>query len=179
MSPKTVISLTGSVAIVLIIAIAIGIMYMSYNNKEVRLKNQFNAVQVDNQNQFDNMWKKISQVTQVTKSERDSVERIIKGYASEHSTKGAFINAVREMLPNIDSKTWLNLQNIVVSSRDRFTGNQTKLLDIKREHDNLLQTMPSSWFVGGREQLKAVIVTSDKTEDAFNTGKDNDVKLDL
>lgn len=171
----------ASGAIGLLSILIIGLTWISTSNAEIRLRNQANAVQIDNQNEFDNMWKKISQITQVTMAERESVERIIIGYADERtsSTSGAFINAVREALPTIDNATFVNLQNIIVASRDRFTQRQKQLIDIKREHDNLIMTFPGSLFVGNRPQLKITIVTSSRTQDAFTTGVDDNVDLNM
>lgn len=166
--------------IALILAITIGVMYVGTSNTEIRLRNQINAVQVDNQNEFDNMWKKINQVVQVTDAERQSVENIIIGYAQSRAGNGGngtFINAVREALPNIDNSTFRNLQNIIVASRDTFTNRQTQLLDLKREHDNILMTFPGSIFVGGRPQIEVTIVTSSRTQEAFSTGSDDNVDL--
>jgi hypothetical protein len=125
------------------------------------------------------MWKKIQQVAQVTQTERESVERIIIGYADERTGagSGSFINAVREALPNIDNSTFTNLQNIIVSSRDRFANRQKQLLDLKREHDNILMTFPGSIFVGSRPRIEVVIVTSSRTQEAFQTGTDDNVNV--
>ena len=178
MSKGLIASLAG-VGIIIIMAITVFTMYISTSNGEIRLRNQIQAVQVDNQNEFDLMWKRIGQVAQVTQAERASVERIIVGYADQRSGggNGSFINAVREAIPSIDNATFINLQNIIVSSRDRFAQRQKQLLDLKREHDNILMTFPGSLFVGGRPKIEVTIVTSDRTQEAFSTGVDNNIEL--
>jgi hypothetical protein len=177
---KGFIATLAIVGVLLIGIITVGVMYVSASNTEVRLRNQAEAIQLDNQNEFDNMWKTISQTTQVTAAERESVERIILAHAEARGTGGGtFINAVRESMPNVDSTTFQNLQNIIVAARDRFTGRQRQLIDIKREHDNLLMTFPSSLFVGGRGRLEITVVTSTRTEETFRSGQDNDIDLEL
>jgi hypothetical protein len=181
MTRSTIITI-ASVAIALLITLVLLVMYFSTSNTEIRLRNQANAVQLDNQNEFDNMWKTIAQVVQVTQAERESVERIIIGYAdarSGDSGTGSFINAVREALPTIDSRTFTNLQNTIVASRDRFAGRQRMLIDIKREHDNILQTFPGSLFVGGRPELKITIITSSRTQNTFQSGLDDNIDLGI
>lgn len=180
-----IIVLLSVIGVLVLTTVIFVVMGISYNNHEVRLRNQFNAVLENNKNEFDLMWKKIAKIAQVTKAERASVEKIIIEYAGARTGggglvgKGSFINAVHEALPNISDTAFVNLQNIIVASHDRFAANQTKLIDIKREHDNIRLTFPSSLICGGREELKLIIVTSDKTEEAFETGKDNDTDLDL
>lgn len=170
----------AAVGIILFFLLIIGVTYVNISNKEIRLRNQSVAIQLDNQNEFDNMWKSIEQVANVTRAERESVERIIVQYADVRTGAGgggSFINAVREALPNIDNTTFVNLQNIIVASRNRFTQRQTRLVDIKREHDDILMTFPGNIFVGGRPQLNIVIVTSTRTEDAFRIGRDDNLDL--
>jgi hypothetical protein len=65
----------------------------------------------------------------------------------------------------------------IEAQRTSFTREQAKLIDLQREHNNLLQTLPSSIFVGGREPIEVKIVTSGKTNKSFATGEDNDVDL--
>lgn len=179
MSKGSMIAIVSVVVFVVLILMVV-ISYFSFSNGEIRLRNQISAVQTDNQNEFDLMWKKISQVAQITRSERESVERIIIGYADERtgSNQGSFINAVREALPTIDNSTFLNLQNIIVSSRDRFAQRQKQLIDLKREHDNILMTFPGSLFVGGRPQIDIVVITSTRTQNTFESGLDDDISLE-
>jgi hypothetical protein len=68
---------------------------------------------------------------------------------------------------------------IIVSQRDGFKFRQKEILDYKREHDNLLTTFPNIMFASilGRNKIDVVIVTSTRTEDAFRSGKDDDVNL--
>jgi hypothetical protein len=91
--------------------------------------------------------------------------------------KTPMMNWIKEACPNIPSGTFDKLMNIIVSQRDGFKFRQKELLDFKREHDNLIDTAPSSFFVGGRGKIEVVIVTSTRTENAFKTGKDDEVEL--
>jgi uncharacterized membrane-anchored protein YhcB (DUF1043 family) len=168
------------VVIVLIVGITIGSMWIQYNNGEISLRNQITMKLKDNQSEFDNMWKKISQVTQVAVKDRESLSKIFNDYAEARTPKSdnaALMRWVQESIPNINQQTFTNIQNIVISSRDSWTMRQKELLDYKREHDNLRTLFPSSIFVGGRPEIIVTIITSSKTENAFKTGKDEDVDL--
>ena len=67
--------------------------------------------------------------------------------------------------------------NIITSSRDRWTMRQKELLDYKREHDNILDKIPSGWFPAGRQKIDVKIITSSRTEAAFESGVDDDVDV--
>jgi hypothetical protein len=175
--PKWVIPV-AAIGLVVIFALIIGGMWVSAHNREVSLRKSFENKQVDNKNEYDNMWKKISQVAEVTQEHKKALREIFEGHATARGGLGdgkAIMKWLHEAVPNVDLKTYENLQNIIVSARDRFTMRQKELLDIKRAHDTLLESFPSMLFVGGRDELKAKIVTSTRTEKTFEEGKDDDV----
>lgn len=161
-----------------ILALIIGLMYVSYSNQEHRLRNQITAKQRDNQSELDNVQKKIAQTVQVSDIQMQALKDIIIGNAEARSTDGGSLATfVTEAVPNLDTTTFNNLQNIIVGSRDAFTMRQKELLDLKREHDNLIDVLPSSIFVGGRGKIDVVIVTSGRVKENFRTGEDNDIDL--
>jgi len=182
MSKSVVIGL-GIMGIVVLVICVLGGSVIGTFNQEVSLRTTIEAKQKDNTSEFDNMWKKISQVAQVTEAQKNAVKEIIVGYASARSQgkneEGSFINALHEAIPNVDTKAWANLQNIIVGSRDSFTMRQKELLDLSREHNKLLRTFPSNIVLGmlGKKEINITIVTSSKTEKTFETGKDDDVEL--
>lgn len=173
-------ALIGIPVFVIIILVMFFMLFLNAHNTEIGLRNQANALQENNKNEFDLMWKKIEQTVQITKAERSSVEKIIIEHAGARNIGGgSLMKMITESIPTIDNTAFLNLQNIVVSARDRFAINQKKLLDLKRAHDDIRTKFPSSVFVGGRPELEVTIVTSARTDESFQTGQDNNVKLEL
>jgi hypothetical protein len=182
MSKGLIITL-GIVGIIVLILFVLGGSVIGTFNREVSLRTTIEQKQIDSKNEFDNLWKKISQVAQVTDAQKNAIKEILVGYADARSQgrdgNGSFINALHEAIPNLDLTTFNNLQNIIVGSRDGFTMRQKELLDLKREHDKLLRTFPSNIILGmfGRKPIDVMIVTSTKTEKTFETGKDDDVNV--
>src|SRR4051812_33867622 len=79
------------------------IMYFSYNNAEMRLRNQINAKQTDNTSQLDNTVKVISQNAQVTSEQRDALKDIIVGNAQARASGGGSLaTLVHEAVPNLN-----------------------------------------------------------------------------
>ena len=173
--------------VVLCAALIFGVVSCGYvvsvNNREVRLRQTIVAKQRDNTSEFDNMWKKIAQVANVTEMQKDSLKEIFVGYAQARSggaeAGGSLATWIHESVPNVDTKTFENLQNIIVGSRDAWTQRQKELLDMSREHNILLNEFPSGIVLSifGREAIEIKIVTSSRTENSFETGKDDDVQL--
>ena len=166
----------GATLVVAVIILAS--MFVSYSNQERRLRNQITAKQRDNTSELDNVQKKISQSVQVTDLQMAAIKDIIVGNAqARKGGSGTLATFVTEAVPNLDTTTFNNLQNIIAGSRDAFTMRQKELLDLKRAHDNLIDTWPSSLIVGGRGKIDVVIVTSAHVKENFRTGEDNDIKL--
>ena len=157
-----------------------GCMYMSYSNGEVRLRNQVTAQQKANETSFDTCWKIISQTAQIADQYKDSFKEIYPALMEGrygNARGGALMSWITESNPELSTKLYDKVAAAVEGQRTVFKRDQQKLIDLKREHDNLLMTMPSSWFVGSRPAVEIQIVTSTKTDVTFATGKEDDVDL--
>lgn len=179
---KGLMVLFGVGGFLLVAALVLTTIFVSTSNREIQLRNTIVNKQTDNKSEFDNMWKKISQVAQVTDAQKKALFEIFTGYAEargKHQGGGSLANWLQEAVPNVDTSTFNNLQNLITGARDRFTMRQKELLDLKREHDNIIDMFPSNIVCSilGRQKIEVTIVTSAKTEEAFVTGKDDDVKV--
>lgn len=158
---------------------------VSICDTEARLRTAMESKQKDNTSEFDNMYKKISQVAQVSEKQMESLKEIFNTHAQaragENGQGGAVMNWIKESIPNVDTSTFNNLQNIITSSRDRWTMQQKILVDLERERTQMFRTVYSGFIlsVAGRkvEDVKIQLVTSSRTEKAFDTGKDDDTDV--
>lgn len=171
-------AILAGIAVLLLLVVGYFLMSLSYKRKENNLRQLVLAKKKDNENQFDNVWKKISQVAEVTDGQKEALKEIIIGYAKARGEGGGSLSkSIREAVPNVDTSTFNNLQNIIVSSRDGFTRNQTELVDLKRAHDLLLTDPISGFFLSDKQPIEITIVTSSRTGKAFETGKDDDTSV--
>jgi hypothetical protein len=62
-----------------------------------------------------------------------------------------------------------------VASRKDWQFSQTRLLEIKRQADDMFTTFPSGFILKllGKKEIEVVIVTSSETKENFVTGEDN------
>ena len=181
---KALIALLGLFGAGVIFAIIVLSMGISFHNKEVSLRNTITAKQTDNKNEMDAMWKIIDQNAQVTDEQKQALVEIFNGYAQERTGSGgggSLMKWVQESVPNIDKSTdtYRQLMNTITSEREGFKFRQKELLDLNREHDNLITKFPGVIFASilGRHHIDITVVTSTRTEKAFQTGKDDDVSL--
>lgn len=174
-------------ALVALSAVALAVIVSTVSvvstlNREATLSTAIKAKQKDNANEMDGMWKTISQAAQVTDAHKSALIEIFNGYAAARTgTKGggSLATWITESVPNVDAATFSNLQNIITSKRDGFVMRQKELLDLSREHERLLKTIPSGWICSmfGRGPIDVVVVTSTRTDSAFKSGKDDDVSV--
>lgn len=181
MISKTVLMISGiigSLVIAATLAIGIGVVsyYFSTNNQATRLETQFSACQKENETMFDNMWKTIQQKYQLksdyAKDTKELFAQVIQGRSG-----GTMIKAFQESNPALDVSIYKDIMATIEGKRDQFKRSQDMQIAIKNTHDNLLKTVPSCWFLTGHKSLELKLVTSDKTNQAFSSGVDNDIKL--
>lgn len=166
------------VTVIVVLAIPT-LMYTSYNNHEVRLRNQISSQQKNNEAVFDNTWKILQQQAGVATQHKEAFKEIYADLMSGRYSNGGgeMMKWIQEHNPQFDSSLFKQLMNSIEAQRTLFTREQQKLIDLKREHDNLRQTIPSSFFVGSRPEVEITIVTSQKTDMTFSTGQENDIHL--
>lgn len=178
MSTKVAISIGISAIIVLLLSVTVG-SCISYQNDEVRLRNQITAQINVNRAVYDETWKVISQQAQISDKYRDGFKEIYVGIMEARYSKGdgTLMKWIKEANPDFSPLLYGKLMLSIESLRAKFTNNQKTLADLKLQHDNLLDVFPGSLFLNGRQKIEIPIVTSSRTEDSFKTGKDDNVKL--
>jgi hypothetical protein len=155
------------------------LMYTSYNNSEIRLKHAVTAQQKKNEAVFDNTWKILKQQAGVANQHKEAFRQIYADlmHGRYDSGGGQMMKWVQEHNPQFDSSLYGRLMTSIEAQRTTFTREQTRLIDLKREHDNLRETIPSSFFVGNRAPVEIIVVTSGQTEHTFETGREDNVDL--
>jgi hypothetical protein len=156
-------------------------------NRAVTLHNTYDSKVLANETEFDNMFKKINQVAQVTDASKNALKEVFIGYADARtkggSKDGSLMKWVTESVPNVDmnGQLYKDLMNVIISSRNSWTARQVELVELAREYNLLCDVFPENivMMICGYTKIDAKIVTSSRTEEAFRTGKDDDTDLGL
>lgn len=176
MSKGLIVTLVAVGALILIPVL----MYVGANNREVGLRNRAAAQQRNLENIHDRVWKILQQQADVADAGKEGYlelyPKLMEGRYG-NARGGALLSFVKEHNPTFDLKLYDRLSASIEAQRTDFAREQTKLLDIKREHDDMLQKLPDSLFVGGRPPLEVKIITSSRSRKALEEGKDDDVNL--
>jgi len=164
--------------VVVVVGAVIGLMYVGASNTEVELRNQAGAQQESNKVVFSKMKTIVFQQAQVATKYAADFEKIYnKMMSARYEGKDPMMNWITEHNPNLDASLYKTIQTSIAALRSEFATVQNKLIDIKREHDNLRMRIPSKFFVGGRDSLKIKIVITSDTEETFQSGVEEDLSV--
>lgn len=173
---KTALFLT--LGTVLTLVVLTGLMYVSYSNTEVKLRNTIEAQQQACEAYYDKLWKVLQQKAGVTDQYKGAFKEIYSDLISgRYQDKDLLFKFVVESNPQFDASLYKDLMASIEAERNGFLMEQRRLIDLDREHRTLRQTIPGSWFVGGRPDMKITVVTSERTEAVFTSGQENDIEL--
>jgi hypothetical protein len=179
---KTLITTLSVLGGIILLGVILLVSVLGSFNSYTRFENLAKAAQTDNKNILDNTRKSIREAANVSDKEVEALTNIITGYADARGGNTAgegqlvTVGMVTEAVPSIQGiETLKNLQNIVVAGRKDWQMAQTRLVDIKRQADNMLGTVPSGLILKmfGKKEIEIIIVTSKETEGNFATGEDN------
>lgn len=185
-SSKILIIISAVVGIAILLSIIVTVSVIGTLNREADLHVLIDNKQKDNENEFDNMWKKIAKTAQVPEAYKNSLKDIVVGNAQARALggggkSGALATWIQESVPNVDKlgDTYVNLMNIITSSQDAFTFRQKELLGLNTTHNQMFRHVVEGAILrtAGRKETEVQIVTSTKTEQTFKTGKDDDVNV--
>lgn len=167
--------LIGIVALAVIVLVG---MYISYNNQEVALRKEAEAQKGKVESVHDKMWKTIQQKAGVTDEYRETFEKvypeIISGRYKDDSTTMKWI---QEDNPNFDTSLYKDLMQAIEVQRAYFDQAQTRMLDIIRQRETLLEQIPAKFFISNKSKIEYTIVSSTRSKTVIQTGLDDDVDL--
>ena len=184
MSKGGIIGLSVLGVIVLVAMIFVSSLF-GINNQCVSMEQSLNAQYKQNQNNYDNYFKKVAEVAQVpamyTKSFKSVYDSMMSGRYGKDGSKGVF-QWIQENNPSFDSSLFTEIQQVIEAGRSNFEADQKTLLDKKQIYQTFLNTMPDGAFAKmlgfPKIDLSAIdIVTSDETEKAFTTKKSEPLQI--
>lgn len=165
---------------------SLGLGYLSFSNRAAGFEVDIKAAYTNNQNVYDNGYKKVTEIAQVPQMETDAMKQLYDGtmkgrYGADGSK--AMMQFIKEQNPTIDQASYRKIQQTIEIFRNEFQANQTKLISEKQEYERYLTATTSGRiynFVGHYPRIDLSvydIVTSDRTESAFKTKRDEAINL--
>ena len=163
----------GAVVIILIA------MYFTFNNKEVALRKEAEAQRGKIESVYDTMGKVLKQEAGVTEQYRKTFEEIYPKLISGRYEKdgGQLLKMIQESNPAFDTRLYDKLMQSIEVQRAYFATAQQRMLDILRERETLLESMPQCWFISNKTKIDYQVISSTVTQNIMATRRDDDIEL--
>jgi hypothetical protein len=152
------------------------IMYFAYNNREVALRKEADAQRGKIESVYDTMWKVLKQEAGVTEQYRKTFEEIYPKLIAGRYGEG-LAKFVRESNPDFDTRLYDKLMQSIESQRAYFATAQQRMLDIIRERETLIESMPAGWFIRNKSKIEYVVISSEITQTVLQTRREDNVEL--
>lgn len=177
---KTGIIILGVFAAIFMSITVFGMSMLGQRNNAVTLEEMINAQHVANKSNYDAMWKTIKEMTQVTELQAEQFKDVYFGLIEgRYEDENLLFKSIQEQNPELDKSVYTNLQTEISAGRKTFDNNQKKIADMIREYNTYIKKKFIMAAITGRQPLDAnkYVVTSDRTDNAFNEGKDEEINI--
>lgn len=147
----------------------------STENKEIRLRHNVEAHVEASKSHYTKMKEIIFGDAQVANKYDESFKEAYPQMISGRYNKGGgqLMQWVQESNPNYSTALLEKVQRAIEAQRESFHQNQVQLLDVKRRHDNLLDSKPfGTWFLSDIEHIEVPIIISNEAEKVFETQRE-------
>ncbi|MGG3987434.1 hypothetical protein [Bacillus smithii] len=181
MKNKILVGCLGVIVAFVLILIGTVIMVWNQRGEAVDLETQIQAQYKSNQSNYDAMWKRFTEIAQVTDIQAKQFKDVYTGLITgRYNDTNLLFKMIQEQNPQLNGEVYTKLQNEISAGRIEFDRNQKKILDMIAEYNRLVQHRGLLMaIITQRKPLDSdkYIITSDKTEKAFESGKDGVIDL--
>lgn len=171
----------GLIAIIITVLILVfGFSYVwSTRSMAVKLENKIEAQYTSNKSNYDKMWKKLVEMTQVTELQANQFKDVYTGLITgRYQDTGLLMKAIKEENPKLDTAVYTQIQREIAAGRNEFDNNQKKVIDITKEYNDIVDNNLVLMLMGKKHiDPNQFIVTSERTSNAFDTKKDEVIDI--
>lgn len=149
------------------------VMYFNFNNQHKDYHNRYDAEVNVIENRIDNMWKIISDKFDMSQQYFENFKEIAKVNVGAFDDGGEMWKWINTNLPQIDPSIYKEVMSTIESERLSLEKSQNKIIDIVREHNNLVTKVPSRWFISDDDLMEWEVISSKETKEIMTTHEDN------
>lgn len=164
--------------VIFTLAIIIALWAIGISNSERRIKLRGEAQQEVCEAFFSNMWEILQTKAGVADEYKEAFKEIytplIEG---RYKDNNLFMKWITESNPTFDPTLYKDLMVAIEGQRNGFFLEQSKLIDIDREHKTMKAVFPSNLIIGNREPIggpKGIVILKNlATTNAYATSTDS------
>lgn len=176
-------SLVTALSVLAILAFVLGVpiaSYISANNTAANFEARIEGAWDSNRSILSTHQQKVLEIAQVPAMYTDDLKKVIEAdvqgrYGKDGSS--ATMQWIKERNLPFDSTMYTKIQQSIESGRNEFNEGQKTLVDIKQRYEAIRNSAwTGMWMrIAGypkKDLSKFAIVTTDRTEAAFSTGRE-------
>lgn len=167
--------------VIVVLGAWFGMTFISISNQDVDMHTQFNAEVDNNKIIYDKTWKVVKQMAGVTDQYANKFKEIYTEIMDKRydDNKNLLMKWIQESNPVFDASMYKDINLAIQANKAEFLRCQQKQIDLNREHENLRLKFPSNIFLSmkGCKPFEVKLITSTRTDKAFEDGKDDDVSV--
>jgi uncharacterized membrane-anchored protein len=158
---------------------------LSFRTDCVTMEAGIKAQYSQNENNYDNMWKKFREMAQIPEMYTNDLKKVydaaIQGRYGADGAKAA-VQFIQEHNPPFDSAMYTKLQAAIEAGRNGFEADQKQLIDKKRQYEVVLNSNRAIYAnvllnFPRIDMDKYNIVTSEQTQQAFQEKRAAEIRL--
>lgn len=166
-----------TLGVVVVLAIGAIAWAIGVSNSERRIKLRGEAQQEVCEAFFSNMWEILQTKAGVANEYKESFKEIyIPLIEGRYRDNNLLMKWITESNPTFDPSLYKDLMVAIEAQRNGFFLEQSKLIDIDREHKTMKAVFPASLVISRREPIGGpegiTILKNLATTDAYKTGTD-------
>lgn len=164
----------STIAIIAILGLSYIFTSISYKNDEKRLSNAIEAKIQDNKSHYTKMFEILVNEAGVAAQYANDFKEIYPGLIEGRYNNGGgqLMQWIQEHNPQFDTSLYKQVMISIEAQRESFHTTQRQLIDLSREHNNLITTFPGSFFLSNVQPIKIPVIVNDAAEKAFDSGKE-------
>lgn len=174
-----ILGIVGLLGVTILISL---LLFWAQRGNAVSLTNQIEAQHKTNQSEYDNMWKKFKEMTQVTELQAQQVKEVYQDLIAGRyeGDENLAVKSIVESNPNFDTNLYQALSNQIAADRTNFSNNQKKVIDKINiyntyiEHEAVFMAMI---FNFKKINTDDYVLISKKTKNAYENLEDDEIKL--
>ncbi len=162
------------IIIAAVILLIVVIYFFSVNNRETALRKEAEAQEKSITAVHDTMWKVIKEKASVSEKYRETFEKIYPELINgRYKDNDVAMKWIQEANPDFDTSLYKDLMQAIEAQRMYFQTSQKRMLDIIRERETLINSMPQKWFISNKNPIHYTVIASDHTNDIIDSRVDN------
>ena len=152
-------SLLITLGVFLVFVVAVIIWGVGVSNDEKTLRNKISAQQEETEIFYTKLWEVLQQKAGVADEYAEQFKEIqVQVMEGRYSTGGEMMKWIQEAGVELSPQLYQDLMNSIEGERNGFFIEQKKLIDMQKQHRDMLVVFPKNLILKNRESIDIVVL---------------------